>query len=192
MPIAVCRESVIDKATPLVAFTPSPSIRTIRTGVNAAARNQRNVFQNQDRPPSQTSPAAETGFVAASTMSAAARASMTSKCATAANTTKIPRTPRTVATVPSVRSAVENPVHGCHADMESTPSSDCVSARVSPPAAARIATAKTIHITHTAPNWPTPSSTRPTLCPSRRTPAMPSCTRKSNRTMVPAIQNVAP
>jgi hypothetical protein len=65
-------------ATPVVICTPTPSTSTISTGVNAAARNQCRLFQNQDRPASETSPAAATGVTAASTIKAALRVIMTS------------------------------------------------------------------------------------------------------------------
>ena len=79
--------------------------------------------------------------MAASTSSAAARASMISRWLIAANTSTNPITPNTVAMVAVGDVEVENPVHGCHADNASTPSSDCISASVKPPAAASTATA---------------------------------------------------
>ena len=65
-------------ATPVVIFTPTPSASTISGGVRAAAWNQRNDFQNQLRPKSVTSPAAEIGVTAAKTIKDAERASITS------------------------------------------------------------------------------------------------------------------
>ena len=47
VPIAFWVESVSPFATPVVSCTPTPSITTINTGVNAAAWNQRRLFQNQ-------------------------------------------------------------------------------------------------------------------------------------------------
>ena len=128
-------------ATCEVTCTPRPSISIMITGVKAAAWNQRKAFQNQERPPSHTSPAAAIGLVAASTSSAPARVSMTRRWPKAAKMRKKPITPRTVAMVPSVMSAVEKPVQGCHAAIASTCRRDSIRARVKPPAAATTATA---------------------------------------------------
>ncbi|OPZ53564.1 MAG: hypothetical protein BWY91_01916 [bacterium ADurb.BinA028] len=140
VPIAFWRVSVALRATCEVICTPRPSISIMMTGVKAAAWNQRNAFQNQDRPPSQTRPAAAIGLVAARTSRAAPRVSMTSRCPKAAKMRKKPITPRTVAMVPSVMSAVENPVQGCQASIALTCSRASIRARVRPPAAATTAT----------------------------------------------------
>ena len=74
VPKALAVSSARWAATPLANCTPMPSTITISTGVNAAAWNQRSDFQNQERVKSETSPAAESGPVAARTSSEAARA----------------------------------------------------------------------------------------------------------------------
>ena len=74
VPNALAVSSARWAATPLANCTPMPSTITISTGVNAAAWNHRRLFQNQERVKSETSPAAESGPVAVSTSSDAARA----------------------------------------------------------------------------------------------------------------------
>ena len=86
VPIASLVWSACPPATPDAIWTPTPMMRVITTGVNAAAWNQRSDFQNHARPVSPTRPAAEIGVVAASTTSAPARVSNTTKCAIAATT----------------------------------------------------------------------------------------------------------
>ena len=136
-----------------------PSISTISTGVNAAARNQRRLFQNQVRPASETSPAAAAGVTAASTISAALRVIMTSRCPIAASHNNNPISPSTVATVPSVMSSTLNGAHGCQVDQLVTFSSDLISARVRPPHAYTTATPNPTQPPHTTRNWPSPRST---------------------------------
>ena len=190
VPMALWSWSTYPRATPDVICTPSPKVRIISTGVRAAAWNQRRLFQNHDRPASETRPAAAIGVAAASTISAPARVSMTRACPIAASTRKMPIRPRTVAIVPSVMSEVENGAHGCQADKASTWSSDRISALVSPPAAARTATAYTIQAAHTMTYWPAPRTARARLRPSRRSAAVPSWTMIITTTRDPAIQNV--
>src|SRR5665647_3672657 len=76
VPIAAWVLSARPLATPVVIWIQMPRTRIIRTGVNAAAWNQRRLFQNQERPASATSPAAEIGVVADRTISAPPRVSM--------------------------------------------------------------------------------------------------------------------
>ena len=74
VPIDVAVSSARWAATPVENCTPMPRTSTIRTGVRAAAWNQRRLFQNHDLPASETRPAAAIGPVAARTSRAAARA----------------------------------------------------------------------------------------------------------------------
>ena len=141
VPTAAATESPSLVTTPVVSWIPTPITNAINTGVNAAAWNQRSDFQNQDRPASETSPAAAIGVVAARTSSAPARVSMTSRCPIAARTKNKPMIPRTVATAASVTSLVLNAAHGCHCDQASTPMVARITARVRPPHAASTATA---------------------------------------------------
>ena len=141
VPTAAATESPPLVTTPVVSWIPTPITSAISTGVNAAAWNQRSDFQNQDRPASETSPAAAIGVVAASTSRAPARVSMTSRCPIAARTRNRPMIPRTVATAASVTSWVLNAAHGCHCDQASTPMVAFMTARVRPPHAARTSAA---------------------------------------------------
>src|SRR5688500_4034498 len=90
VPIAAWVVPVVPVATPLVICTPTPSIAIINGGVNAAAWNQRKLFQNQAWPGSANSPAAAIGVIAANTISAPARVIITNRCPTAADHTNNP------------------------------------------------------------------------------------------------------
>ncbi|WP_454228736.1 hypothetical protein [Propioniciclava flava] len=123
-------------AIPVVNWFASPKTSTITTGANAAAWNHRSDFQNRARPASPIRPAAAIGVVAASTISAAARASRTRKWPIAAITTKKPMKPSTVATVASVISPAPKGSPILMADQASAFRRDCISERVSPDVAA--------------------------------------------------------
>ena len=135
VPTAAWVPSVTSTTTLLAIWTPSPIIRVITTGVNAAAWNQRNDFQNHDRPASETRPAAQIGVVTASTIKAPARVSSTSKCAIPANHNRPPSIPNTVASVASVMSSGCSSANGCHSPSESTPNKVFMRLLVSAPQA---------------------------------------------------------
>ncbi len=127
-------------ATPSANFIPTPVTITTSSGEATAAWNQRNAFQNHARVVSFTSPAAAIGPVATSTISAASRARMTSRCPIAAIHTSSPMPPSTVAKAASVTCLGSKVAQGCQEFQEVTFSRDCMVARVRPPIAAVTAT----------------------------------------------------
>ncbi len=190
VPTAAARSVSPGTTTVELTCTPNPSISTIRTGVNAAAWNQRKLFQNHARPPSQTSPDAAIGVVAANTINATARTIITSRCPSPASHNNSPITPNTVAREPSVMSSSENPCHGCHPAHTSTPSSRVINAVVNPAQAASTAAPYPSQATTTIPNWAVPITALARLRPSRRTAATPTWITTSTVTRTPAAQNV--
>ena len=97
MPIEASTDAGLAGGDAVANFMPTPVTITTSSGVNAAAWNQRNAFQNQARVVSFTSPAAAIGAVATSTISAASRVRITSRCPIAAIHISRPITPSTVA-----------------------------------------------------------------------------------------------
>ena len=90
------------------------------TGVNAAAWNQRKVFQNQDFPRSLPRPPALIALVLTKTIRDPDRAIITMMCPKAAKISTTPSTPITVATDPSVTSWASSVVpSGSNCDHES-------------------------------------------------------------------------
>ena len=91
-------------------------------------------------------------MTAASTINAALRVIITSRCAIAASHKNSPINPSTVATVPSVMSPTVNGCHGCQVDQFVTFNRLSIKARVRPPQAATTATPKLIQPAHTTTN----------------------------------------
>ena len=131
VPIAADKDAECWVTTAVLSLAPTPITRAISGGVSAAAWVQRTLFQNQDWPTCETSPAAAIGAVAVRITRAAPRVSMTTRCPIAASTTKQPITPSTVARVPSLRSSTSTFPQGCHAAQVSTPSVARITALVS-------------------------------------------------------------
>src|SRR5690606_28719963 len=128
VPMVFSRLSAWSLTTPVVIETPSPSTRATRTGDSAAAWNQRNDFQNQERENPLARPAAAIGPVATSTNRAPARASISTANPNAPSSRTTPMKPSSVARTPSVTSSTEkrNTLDGSQWANSSTPNMACM------------------------------------------------------------------
>src|ERR1035437_8898869 len=157
MPTAAAFLSPLPASTPSLILTPMPSTRAASGEISEAEMNQRQDFQNQLRPMSLVSPAAEIAEVVVRIIRAAHRASWMNTYPNAAGrTTSRPVMPRTVAATVSVTS--RGPVNEeATAANESTFSSALSRALVRPEQAAVIAEAPASPMVQTAPNWAVPT-----------------------------------
>src|SRR5674476_730422 len=159
MPTAAAFLSPLPETTPWLILTPMPSTRAASGEISEAEMNQRQDFQNQVRPISLVSPAAEIAEVVARIIRAAHRASwMNTYPSAAGRTTSRPVIPRTVAATVSVTSRGPESEEATAAN-ESTFSSALSRALVRPAQAAVIAEAAARPMVHTAPNWAVPTRT---------------------------------